>query len=272
MQNISIGDLLEAGVHFGHQTRRWNPKMAQYIFGSKDKIHIIDLDKTLVMLQEALKAAGEVAANGGRILFVGTKRQASDRVAEAATRCGQYYVNHRWLGGMLTNWKTVSQSIKKLENLENKLHDENISLKKKEILNVERSISKLNRALGGVRSIGGLPSMLFVLDVTMDKTAVEEARVLGIPVIGICDTNSDPTIIDYPIPGNDDSTKAIDLYCCAVETAIIDGIQKGLSSAGVDIGELEDPIVEPSAEPEESTTVEEGAIEDNNESVQETTT
>jgi small subunit ribosomal protein S2 len=256
MQNISIVDLLEAGVHFGHQTRRWNPKMAPYIFGSRDKIHIINLDRTLMLLQEALKAAGEVAASGGRILFVGTKRQASERVAEAAIRCGQYYVNHRWLGGMLTNWKTVSQSIKKLENLEHKLQDENIALKKKEILNVERSIGKLNRALGGVRNIGGLPSMLFVLDVTVDKTAVEEARVLGVPVIGVCDTNSDPTSIDYPIPGNDDSIKAIDLYCSAIENAIIDGIQRGLSSAGVDVGDLENPIVESDVELGENATME----------------
>jgi small subunit ribosomal protein S2 len=243
MQNISIRSLIEAGVHFGHQTRRWNPKMAPYIFGSKDKIHIINLDRTQVMMQEALKAAGNVAAEGGRILFVGTKRQAGDRVAESALRCGQYYVNHRWLGGMLTNWKTVSQSIKKLEGLERKLKDPNISLKKKEILNIERSISKLNRGLGGVRNMGGVPSMLFVLDVVVDKTAVEEARVLGIPVIGICDTNSDPTIIDYPIPGNDDSVKAIDLYCSALEQAIIDGIQRGLSSAGIDVGALDNPVV-----------------------------
>ncbi|MDR2723719.1 MAG: 30S ribosomal protein S2 [Holosporaceae bacterium] len=244
MQGISIRDLFDAGVHFGHQTRRWNPKMAPYIYGAKDKIHIINLDRTLVLLQEALTVAEEIAAEGGRILFVGTKRQASERVAESAQKCGQYYVNHRWLGGMLTNWKTVSQSIKKLENLENRLQDTNITLKKKEILNVERNIDKLNKALGGVRNMGGTPSMLFVLDVTADNTAVEEAHVLGIPVIGVCDTNSDPTKIDYPIPGNDDSVKAIDLYCRVLERAVIDGIQKGLSSAGVDVGELENPIVE----------------------------
>jgi len=251
MQNISIKDLLEAGVHFGHQTRRWNPKMAPYIFGSKDKIHIINLDKTHAMLQEAIKVATDIAASGGRILFVGTKRQATERVAEAAARCGQYYVNHRWLGGMLTNWKTVSRSIKKLENLENRLQDENITLKKKEILNTERDIAKLNKALGGVRNMGGIPSLLFVLDVTMDKTAVQEARVLGIPVIGICDTNSDPTLVDYPIAGNDDSTRAIDLYCTAIENAVIEGIQKGLTSAGVDVGALENPVVEQASEEQE---------------------
>ncbi|MDR1235992.1 MAG: 30S ribosomal protein S2 [Holosporaceae bacterium] len=246
MSNVSIQDLLEAGVHFGHQTRRWNPKMAPYIYGSKDRIHIINLDRTFTMLDQALKVAGDVAAAGGRILFVGTKRQASERVAEAAVRCGQYYVNHRWLGGMLTNWKTVSQSIKKLDLLEKKLKDETVVLKKKEILDIERRIAKLQMALGGVRNMGGVPSVLFVLDVTADLTAVKEARVLGVPVIGICDTNSDPTLIDYPIPGNDDSVKAIDLYCSAFENVIIDGIQRGLSSAGVDIGALEDPTAGPS--------------------------
>ncbi len=243
MQEVSVKSLLEAGVHFGHQTRRWNPKMAPYIFGSKDKIHIINLDKTAVMMKEALAVAGNVAAEGGRILFVGTKRQACERVAEAAQKCGQYYVNHRWLGGMLTNWKTVSQSIKKLETLENRLNDENISLKKKEILGIQRKIEKFTRALGGVRNMGGIPSLLFVLDVNLDKTAVDEARVLGIPVIGICDTNSDPSVVDFPIPGNDDSSRAIDLYCSAMETAIIEGIQKGLTSSGVDVGALENPVV-----------------------------
>jgi small subunit ribosomal protein S2 len=250
MQNISIKELFDAGVHFGHQTRRWNPKMAPYIYGSKDRIHIINLDSTAVLLQEALAAAAEIAAGGGRILFVGTKRQASERVTEAALRCGQYYVNHRWMGGMLTNWKTVSLSIKKLENLEKRLQDTSISLKKKEILHIERSVYKLNKALGGVRNMGGVPSALFVLDVITDKTAVKEARVLGIPVIGICDTNADPSMVDYPIPGNDDSVKTIDLYCKAMESAIIDGIQQGLSTAGIDVGELENPLVE-SAKPEE---------------------
>jgi small subunit ribosomal protein S2 len=242
--NISVRTLLEAGVHFGHQTRRWNPKMAPYIFGSKDKIHIINLDKTLDLLREALSVVSNVAADGGRILFVGTRRQASASVAEAAKKCGQYYVNHRWLGGMLTNWKTVSQSIKKMDALEKRLQDAEISLKKKEALGLRRSVDKLNKVLGGVRHMGGTPSLLFVLDVITDKTAVEEARVLGIPVVGICDTNSDPTIVDYPIPGNDDSVRAIDLYCACIENAVIDGIQKGLTSAGVDIGALETSVEE----------------------------
>ncbi len=244
MLNVDIKTLLEAGVHFGHKTRRWNPKMAPYIFGSKEKIHIINLDRTYAMLQEALKVAHDIAAEGGRVLFVGTKRQSSDRVAAAAAKCGQYYVNHRWLGGMLTNWKTISQSIKKLENLEKRLQDSEVILKKKERLTLQRKMEKLNRALGGVRNMGGTPSLLFVLDITIDQTAVEEARVLGIPVIAICDTNSDPTLVDYPIPGNDDSVRAIDLYCSLMEDAIIEGIQKGLASAGVDIGALEKPVAE----------------------------
>ncbi|MBR1734755.1 MAG: 30S ribosomal protein S2 [Alphaproteobacteria bacterium] len=240
--------LLEAGVHFGHKTRRWNPKMAPYIFGSKEKIHIINLDRTYAMMQEALKVAHDIAAEGGRILFVGTKRQSSERVAAAAAKCGQYYVNHRWLGGMLTNWKTISQSIKKLENLEKRLQDSEVILKKKERLTLQRKMDKLNRALGGVRNMGGTPSLLFVLDITIDQTAVEEARVLGIPVIAICDTNSDPTLVDYPIPGNDDSVRAIDLYCSLMEDTIIDGIQKGLANAGVDIGALDKPVVEKNEE------------------------
>jgi small subunit ribosomal protein S2 len=244
MQEISVKDLLEAGVHYGHQTRRWNPKMAPYIYGSRDRIHIINLDRTLTLLKEAQQTVAEVAAGGGRILFVGTKRQARERIAEAATRSGQYYVNHRWLGGMLTNWKTVSQSIKKLETLEKKVHDPDILLKKKEILSIERDAQKLNRGLGGVRSMGGTPSLLFVLDVVQERTAVLEARVLNIPIVGVCDTNSDPSLVDYPIPGNDDSIKAINLYCSAMENAIIEGIQQGLASSGVDIGALEEQVME----------------------------
>lgn len=244
MKNVTVRELLEAGVHFGHQTRRWNPKMAPYIFGSKDKIHIVDLDKTLELLNEATKAVESAVESGGRVLFVGTKRQASERIAAAATRCGQYFVNHRWLGGMLTNWKTISQSIKKLEQLEARVADKEIGLKKKEILNIERKIEKLNRALGGVRNMGGVPSLLIVLDVNVDQTAVQEAHVLGIPVVGICDTNSDPTLVTYPVPGNDDSVRAIDLYCTAFEEAVLQGIQKGLTSAGVDVGALDHPLSE----------------------------
>lgn len=245
MFEISVKTLLEAGVHFGHQTRRWNPKMAPYIFGEKDRIHIVNLDRTVAMMKVALQAVHDVAADGGRILFVGTKRQSCDRVAEAAKKCGQYFVNHRWLGGMLTNWKTVSQSIKKLENLENRLKDENVKLKKKEILTLQRKTEKLNRALGGVRNMGGIPSMLFVLDAIVERTAIEEAHVLGIPVVAVCDTNADPSIVDYPIPGNDDSTRAIDLYCTLAENAVLEGIQAGLTESGVDIGSLENPVQQP---------------------------
>jgi small subunit ribosomal protein S2 len=189
-----------------------------------------------------------VAAEGGKILFVATKRQARARVEDAAKKCGQYFVSHRWLGGMLTNWKTVSQSIKKLDSLEKRLQDQEIALKKKEILRLQRNAEKLTRALGGVRDMGGVPSMLIVLDTNVDRTAVEEARVLEIPVVGVCDTNSDPTIVDYQIPGNDDSIRAIDLYCTLMESAIIDGIQRGLVSSGVDVGAMEIPVGEVKAE------------------------
>mgnify|MGYP001034083923 CR=1 FL=1 len=262
MRDITVEQLFEAGAHFGHQTRRWNPKMAPYIFGSKDKLHIINLDITAMKLKEALSVASAIAAEGKRILFVGTKRQACDRVAEAAQKCGQYYVNHRWLGGMLTNWKTISQSIKKLEALENRLNDTNITLKKKEILNIQRKIEKFNRAIGGVRNMGGIPALLFVVDTIIDKTAIIEARTLGIPVIAICDTNSDPTLVDYPVPGNDDSSRAIDLYCSAMEDAIIEGLRKGIAASGVDVGALENPnlVEETESESEESS---ESASEEN---------
>ena len=245
--SFTMKELLEAGVHYGHVTRKWNPKMAPYIFGERNGIHIINLEQTVPMLDAALNVIRDIVSDYGRVLFVGTKMQAADRVKEAAEKCGQYYVNHRWLGGMLTNWKTVSQSISKLENLEKRLQDAEVVLKKKETLMLQRSVDKLNKALGGVRSMGGTPSLLFVLDTIVDRTAVLEARVLGIPVVGIVDTNADPTLIDYPIPGNDDSIRSIDLYCSLVESAIIDGMQKGLVSAGVDIGELENPVTEQAA-------------------------
>lgn len=249
-KRLTVRDLLENGVHFGHHVRRWNPKMAPYIYGQRDKIHIIDLDKTLVLLKKAVQVVQEHAASGGRILFVGTKNQASARVAEAAGKCGQYYVNHRWLGGMMTNWKTVSQSIKKLNALEQKLADENSGLKKKEALMLSRQKEKLERVLGGVRHMGGVPSMIFIIDITLEKAAVAEAKKLGVPVIAICDTNCDPSGIDYPIPGNDDSSKAIDLYCELMEQAVLCGIQSGLSSAGIDVGALDGVNVD-AAEAEE---------------------
>lgn len=241
---VDLRQLLECGAHYGHNVRRWNPKMSPYIYGEKDKVHIINLDKTVKMFEEALKAISDIAAAGGRILFVGTKRQASQRVEEAAKRTGQYYVSHRWLGGMLTNWNTISKSINKLNDLEAKLKDPDIVLKKKETLVLERKAEKLRKALGGVREMGGLPSALFIIDTVNEDTAVAEAGKLGIPVIAICDTNSDPTQVNYPIPANDDSIKAIDLYCFLVESAIISGMKKGLSEAGVDVGALDNPIVD----------------------------
>lgn len=243
MSKVDIKQLIEAGAHYGHHVRRWNPKMAPYIYGVKDKIHIINLDKTVQKFEEALNAISDVAAAGGRILFVGTKRQASERIEESAKKTGQYYVSHRWLGGMLTNWKTVSQSIKKLNDLEAKLQNKELNLKKKEILILQNHIDKLQKNLGGVKEMGGLPSALFVIDIVNEATAVSEANKLGIPVFAICDTNSDPTNINFPIPANDDSIKAIDLYCFLVESAIISGMQKGLSDAGVDVGALENPVV-----------------------------
>lgn len=240
---VDLRQLLECGAHYGHNVRRWNPKMSPYIYGEKEKVHIINLDKTVKMFETALNAISNVAAAGGRILFVGTKRQATQRIEEAAKKTGQYYVSHRWLGGMLTNWKTVSQSITRLNELEAKLKDPNVTLKKKEALVLERKVEKLQKALGGVREMGGIPSLLFVIDTVNEATAIAEANKLGIPVVAICDTNSDPTNINYPIPANDDSIKAIDLYCFLVERAIISGMQQGLADAGVDVGALEDPIM-----------------------------
>src|SRR3954452_24835915 len=203
----TMRQLLEAGVHFGHQTRRWNPLMAPHIFGIRNGVHILDLTQTVPMLHRSLAALREVAANGGRVLFVGTKRQAQDPVATAARRCGQYFVNHRWLGGMLTNWKTISHSIKRLRELEEQLGGETQGLTKKELLNLTRDRDKLERSLGGIKEMGGQPSLLFVIDTNKEAIAVAEANKLGIPVIGLVDSNSDPDGIFYPVPGNDDALR-----------------------------------------------------------------
>jgi len=229
--------LLEAGVHFGHQTRRWNPKMAPFIFGQRNSVHIIDLQQTVPMLYAAMTAVRDVAAGGGRVLFVGTKRQASDIIAEAAVKCGQYYVNHRWLGGMLTNWKTISVSIKRLREFEEALSSEDTGLTKKEMLTRQRRRDKLERALGGIKDMGGLPDILFVIDTNKEEIAVKEAVKLGIPVAAVIDTNSDTEGITYPIPGNDDALRAINLYCELVSGAVLDGIQAEMASSGQDIGE-----------------------------------
>ena len=219
---FTLRDLFEAGVHFGHRTRRWNPKMSSFIYGEKDGIHIIDLQQTVSLLANAVRAVKEVAQLGGKILFVGTKRQASGPIAEYASKCNQYFVNHRWLGGMLTNWGTISKSIKKLQDLDSQLQSQNQGLTKKELLNLERGYSKLNRTLGGIRDMGGTPDMLFVIDTVKEATAVKEASKIGIPIVAILDTNSNPDMITYPIPGNDDASHAIDLFCKVISGAISD--------------------------------------------------
>ncbi|MFL5335178.1 MAG: 30S ribosomal protein S2 [Geminicoccaceae bacterium] len=238
----TMRQLLEAGVHFGHQTRRWNPLMAPHIFGIRNGVHILDLTQTVPMLHRSLAALREVAANGGRVLFVGTKRQAQDPVATAARRCGQYYVNHRWLGGMLTNWKTISHSIKRLRELETQLADPTTQqgFTKKELLNLSRERDKLERALGGIKDMGGLPDILFVIDTNKEEIAVQEATKLGIPVVAVLDSNSDPRKIRFPFPGNDDASRAINLYCDLAVAAVLDGIQAEMSASGIDVGEIED--------------------------------
>lgn len=233
--NVSIRDLLEAGVHYGHNTRRWNPKMAPYIFGERSGVHVLDLQQTAPMLQTALNAARDVVKSGGRVLFVGTKVQGSAIVKEAAKRCGQYYINHRWLGGLLTNWKTVNQSIKRLKELREEI-DMPGRLTKKEILKLQREYEKLELAIGGIADMGGVPSMLFVLDTNKESIAVQEATRLGIPIIAIIDSNSSPDAITYPVPGNDDATRAIRLYCDLMADSILDGLQQSMISAGIDIG------------------------------------
>jgi small subunit ribosomal protein S2 len=237
LPDFSMRQLLEAGAHFGHRTQRWNPKMSPFIFGARNDIHIIDLTQTVPLLHQALVALRDVAAGGGRILFVGTKRQASEPVAAAAKRCAQYYVNHRWLGGTLTNWQTISNSIKRLRAIEETLGSaQGSGLTKKELLGLLRERDKLERSLGGIKEMGGLPNMLFVIDTNKESIAVAEARKLGIPVTAIVDSNSDPDGITYPIPGNDDAARALSLYCDLVARAIIDGLSEGQVAAGVDTG------------------------------------
>ncbi|MCG8594259.1 MAG: 30S ribosomal protein S2 [Kiloniellales bacterium] len=244
LPTFTMRQLLEAGVHFGHTTRRWNPRMSPYLFGERNGVHIIDLEQTVPLLHQALSFARQIVSNGGRVLFVGTKRQASERIAEAAQRCGQYYVNHRWLGGMLTNWKTISHSIKRLREIEDRLAEENIGLTKKELLNLTRERDKLERALGGIKEMGGLPDVLMVIDTNKEHIAVAEARKLGIPVIAVVDSNSDPNGLMFPVPGNDDAIRAISLYCDLFADAVLDGLQQELMSSGQDLGEAEQ-VTEP---------------------------
>ncbi len=240
LPTFTMRQLLEAGVHFGHHTRRWNPKMGPFLFGIRNGIHIIDLQQTVPMLYRAMEAARDVVAGGGRVLFVGTKRQAALPIAEAAKRCGQYFVNHRWLGGMLTNWQTISQSIHRLREMDEKLADENIGLTKKERLQLTRERDKLERALGGIKEMGGLPDILFVIDTIKEAIAIRDASKLGIPVIAVVDSNSDPDGIPFPIPGNDDAMRAIEMYCQLVSDAILDGLQQEMISSGTDIGAAEE--------------------------------
>jgi small subunit ribosomal protein S2 len=244
LPTYTMRHLLEAGVHFGHHTRRWNPKMAPYIFGARNSIHIIDLEQTVPMLHQGLQAIRDVVAGGGRVLLVGTKRQAQEPVAEAAKRCGQYYVNYRWLGGMLTNFKTMSQSIRRLRELDERINNDQTGLTKRELLELTRHRDKLERALGGIKEMGGLPDILFVIDTNKEAIAVAEANTLHLPVVAILDSNSSPEGIAYPIPGNDDAMRAIHLYCDLVSSAVLDGLQAELAASGVDIGARAKPAVD----------------------------
>ncbi len=242
LPEFSMRTLLEAGAHFGHQTHRWNPKMDRYIFGSRSNIHIIDLSQTMPLFHQALVAVREVAAKGGRVLFVGTKRQAAEPVAEAAKRCAQYYMNNRWLGGTLTNWRTVSGSIARLRELEGILENGGEGRVKKELLNLQRERDKLELSLGGIKDMGSIPDIMFVIDTNKEAIAIQEARKLNIPIIAILDTNSDPDGITYPVPGNDDAARAIQTYCDLIADAVLDGLAAGASASGIDLGASEAPV------------------------------
>jgi small subunit ribosomal protein S2 len=244
LPEFSMRGLLESGAHFGHQSHRWNPKMAPFIFGSRNNIHIIDLAQTVPLLHQALKAVSDTVARGGRVLFVGTKRQAQESIAEAARSSAQYYVNSRWLGGMLTNWKTISASIQRLRKVQEMLEAGAGGLTKKERLMLSRERDKLEKALGGIKDMGGTPDLIFVIDTNKEQLAIKEAARLHIPVAAILDTNCDPDGITYPIPGNDDAGRAISLYCDLIARAAIDGISRSQGAAGVDLGELERTVPE----------------------------
>jgi small subunit ribosomal protein S2 len=244
LPDVSMRQLLEAGVHFGHQTHRWNPKMAPFIYGSRNNIHIIDLTQTVPLLHQALLTVSDVVAKGGRVLFVGTKRQASEAVAEAAKSCAQYYVNHRWLGGTLTNWRTISNSIKRLKSLEELLEGDHRGLTKKELLQLTREKEKLERSLGGIKDMGAVPDLMFVIDTNKESIAIAEARKLHMPVVAIVDSNCDPEGISHPIPGNDDAGRAITLYCDLIARAAIDGIERAQGALGADLGAAEEPVAE----------------------------
>jgi small subunit ribosomal protein S2 len=270
LPEFSMRQLLEAGVHFGHQTHRWNPKMQSYIFGDRNGIHIIDLSQTVPLLHQALVKVRDVVAGGGRILFVGTKRQAQTPMAEAAGRCAQYYMNTRWLGGTLTNWTTISNSISRLKEMEELLSGGAMGLTKKEQLNLTRGCAKLEASLGGIREMGGLPDLIFVVDVKKEAIAIQEAKKLGIPVIAVVDTNCSPDNVDIVIPGNDDASRAIALYCNLVADAVIDGIGESQAALGVDLGAMEEVPVE-AAVAEEAPAAESAAGESAGEETQQAT-
>ncbi len=242
LPDFSMRTLLEAGAHFGHQAHRWNPKMAPYIFGTRNNIHILDLAQTVPLLHQALKAVSDTVAKGGRVLFVGTKRQASEQIADAARRSAQYYINSRWLGGMLTNWKTISGSIQRLRKVDEQLSSGAAGLTKKERLLLTREREKLEKALGGIKDMGGIPDLIFVIDTNKEQLAIKEANRLNIPVAAILDTNCDPEGITFPIPGNDDAGRAIAMYCDLIARAAIDGISRSQGSSGVDLGAMENPV------------------------------
>jgi small subunit ribosomal protein S2 len=238
---VTMQQLIEAGAHFGHQTHRWNPRMKPYIFGARNGVHIIDLSQSVPLFARALEFVAATVQAGGKVLFVGTKRQAQEPVAQAARACGQHFVNHRWLGGMLTNWKTISNSIKRLKTLEEQLSGDTAGLTKKEVLQLTRERDKLELSLGGIRDMGGIPDVMFVIDVNKEELAIKEANVLGIPVVAILDSNVDPHGIAFPVPGNDDASRAIRLYCDAVREAATKGGREQMAASGVDMGALDEP-------------------------------
>lgn len=242
--NFTMRQLLEAGVHFGHQTHRWNPKMGSYIYGVRNGIHILDLSQTVPLLHQALELVTDTVAKGGRVLFVGTKRSAAQEIADSAKRCAQYYVNARWLGGMLTNWKTISNSIKHLRQIDELVAKQGVGLKKREILDMQREKTKLEKALGGIKDMGGTPDLLFVIDTNKEAIAIKEANRLGIPVVAIIDTNSDPAGVNFPIPGNDDAARAVALYCDLISKAVLAGIEQSQHGGHVDQGAAEEPVAE----------------------------
>jgi small subunit ribosomal protein S2 len=261
LPEFSMRQLLEAGAHFGHQTHRWNPKMDRYIFGEKANIHILDLSQTVPLLHQALLKVREVAAGGGRVLFVGTKRQAADHIKGAAQRCAQYFVNSRWLGGTLTNWQTVSKSIQRLRELEQTISGGAVGLTKKEVLNLTRERDKLDRSLGGIAAMGGIPDLMFVIDTNKEAIAIKEAKKLGIPVVAVVDSNCDPDEVTFPIPGNDDAARAIQLYCDLIADAVLDGLTEAQVRGGADIGASARPPAEPVVAAERAPTPVESPME-----------